>query len=110
VLAPCTHDMPCPMTGADWCHFKVRVQRSRTHMHAKQATVPFEDEPFSYLIVARNATPQGGARILSPPQISKVSANLRLCENGVVREAVIASRDKPQYKRAKKTRWGDRWE
>ena len=53
VIAPCTHQLPCPMTGTDWCHFKTRVQRSREHMHAKQATVPFEDEAFSYLVLAK---------------------------------------------------------
>jgi ribosomal protein RSM22 (predicted rRNA methylase) len=110
VLAPCTHQSQCPMVGEDWCHFKVRLQRSRTHMHAKQATVPFEDEAFSYLVLARHTVAQHGARVLSPPQTSKVGVALRLCGDDAVRETMIASRDKAPYKRAKKTAWGDIWE
>ena len=43
LVGPCTHDAPCPLAAGDWCHFKVRLQRSRAHLHAKGARVPFED-------------------------------------------------------------------
>ena len=118
VIAPCTHQLPCPMTGTDWCHFKTRVQRSREHMHAKQATVPFEDEAYSYLVLAKaplrpsttSPSKAEGGRVLAPVAINKVAATLRLCADGEVRQTVIASRDKPAYKRAKKAQWGDVWE
>jgi ribosomal protein RSM22 (predicted rRNA methylase) len=109
IVAPCTHQLACPMANDDWCHFKVRLQRSRDHMHAKQATVPFEDEPFSYLALSRESPAHTGARVLTPPLISKVQAQLRVCENGKVEERLIAARDKPEYKRAKKVQWGDIW-
>jgi ribosomal protein RSM22 (predicted rRNA methylase) len=110
VIAPCTHQLSCPLAETDWCHFKTRVQRTREHMHAKQAVVPFEDEAFSYLVVSRNGVSPSGGRILSPPDESKVRVALRLCETGAIKQAEIASRNKPAYKRAKKARWGDRWE
>ncbi len=110
VLAPCTHQNSCPMTATDWCHFKTRVQRSREHMHAKGGTVPFEDESFSYLILSRQQTTQAGARIVSPPILSKPGIALRLCDSTGLRNEVVASRDKPTYKRAKKKNWGDMWE
>src|SRR5581483_4693850 len=51
VAAPCTHDNPCPMAGSDWCHFSVRVRRSRDHRIAKGADAPFEDERYAYVAV-----------------------------------------------------------
>jgi ribosomal protein RSM22 (predicted rRNA methylase) len=112
VVAPCTHDAACPMRGGDWCHFKTRVQRSRAHMHAKQATVPFEDEAFAYLIMAREPPPAKlrEGRIIAPPVVNKVAVNLQLCVNGELQMRAVASRDKANYKRAKKISWGDMWE
>lgn len=116
VLAPCTHQKNCPMAEGgsashqDWCHFKTRLQRSREHMHAKGGTVPFEDEAFSYLIVSRRPAPQTGARIVAPVKLSKPGIGLRLCDTTGLRNELIASRDKPTYKRAKKKTWGDVWE
>ena len=46
-IAPCPHAGVCPIRAPDWCHFSVRLPRSRAHMHAKAAHVPFEDEKFS---------------------------------------------------------------
>ncbi len=109
VIAPCTHQNICPMAGNNWCHFKTRVQRSRDHMHAKQATVPFEDEAFSYLVLSRKPVPQSGGRVVAPVTVNKVAATLPLCDGAGLRDEVIASRDKPAYKRAKKTGWGDVW-
>jgi ribosomal protein RSM22 (predicted rRNA methylase) len=109
VIAPCTHQLSCPMIGDDWCHFKVRLSRSRAHMHAKNATVPFEDEPFSYLVLSRTPRPQSGARVIGPPVTSKIGVKLRLCEDGKVEERMIAARDKADYKRAKKIDWGVNW-
>ena len=43
----------CPLVAPDWCHFSVRLPRSRDHRLAKGAEVPFEDETFAYLVVAR---------------------------------------------------------
>jgi ribosomal protein RSM22 (predicted rRNA methylase) len=110
VVAPCTHQEKCPMTTTDWCHFKTRVQRSREHMHAKGGTVPFEDEAFSYLILSRSAASQSGARIIAPVAASKPGLTLKLCDATGLRYEMVASRDKPTYKRAKKKTWGQVWE
>ena len=110
VVAPCTHQLACPMMGGDWCHFKVRVQRSRAHMHAKNAEVPFEDEAFSYLVLQRQVSQQPGGRVVAPVAINKVAVTFRLCTAKGFQEVAVASRDKPAYKRAKKMAWGDLWE
>lgn len=106
-VAPCPHSASCPMSGGDWCHFSVRLARSRAHMHAKNATVPFEDETFSYLIVARQGEPSGGARVLAPPETGKAGRGFKLCTAEGLAHRHIASRDRLAYKAHKKTGWGD---
>lgn len=106
-VAPCPHDLACPMTGDDWCHFSVRLARSRAHMHAKGARVPFEDEKFAYLIVAREGAVSGAARIIAPPQHAKPGSTFRLCTEGRAEKRLIARREGTLYKQAKKLDWGD---
>ena len=107
LVAPCTHMNACPILAPDWCHFSVRLSRSRDHMHAKKAVVPFEDEKFSYVIASRQAVALEGSRILAPPVETKAEINLKLCaENGLTRQS-IARRDRAAYKRARKLEWGD---
>ena len=110
LIAPCTHMNACPIVAPDWCHFSVRLSRSRDHMHAKKATVPFEDEKFSYVIASRQPVALHGARVLSPPAENKVEIKFKLCtENGLTQRG-IARRDKAEYKRARKLEWGDLFE
>ena len=107
VIGPCTHANVCPMQGTDWCHFKTRLARSRAHMQAKSAVVPFEDESYAWIAVARQPHPLAHARILAPPNVNKVAVTLKLCSAAGLTQSIIASRSKPAYKRAKKLRWGD---
>ncbi len=108
IAAPCTHGGACPMTGDDWCHFKTRLPRSRLHMHAKAASVPFEDEAFTYLVALRKSVPSEASRILAPPVSNKTGITLKLCGAGGLEERHIPSRDKATFKAAKKLQWGDR--
>lgn len=110
VVAPCTHQNACPMATNDWCHFKARVQRSREHMHAKGANVPFEDEAYAFLVLSRHPVGQSGGRIIAPPTTTKAGVTMRLCDASGMHDEVIASRDKSTYKRAKKKAWGQVWE
>lgn len=107
VVAPCTHAAACPFAGDDWCHFSIRLARSRAHMHAKGASVPFEDERFAYLVLAREGALTPGARIVTPPQHAKPGVALRLCTLGRLETRHIARRDAAAYKKARKYDWGD---
>ena len=109
VAAPCGHEAQCPIAESDWCHFKERLARSRAHMHAKGATVPFEDEPYIYLAVTRARPKPAGPRILTPPRATKPAITLDLCTAQGRITLSIASRDHAAYKRAKKAAWGGAW-
>jgi ribosomal protein RSM22 (predicted rRNA methylase) len=106
VAAPCTHDNDCPMTGDDWCHFSQRLARSRDHMLMKGATVPFEDERYSYVAVTREKTAEG-ARILAQPLQAKPGLTFKLCDETGLRAQFVATRDKEEYRRVRKREWGD---
>ena len=107
VIAPCPHDLTCPMVGSDWCHFAVRLPRDREHRQVKGVDAPFEDEKYAYVVLARQpATPILG-RILRPPRIDKVAAVATMCSQGQVVERRIASRDRDGYRAARNWRWGD---
>lgn len=105
-VAPCTHALACPIQGDDWCHFSVRLARSRAHMHAKAASVPFEDERFAYLVLAREGAPSNLARIIAPPVHAKPGVSLRLCTEGRIETRHVARRDKASYKLARRLDWG----
>lgn len=113
ILAPCPHHAACPLTGSDWCHFSVRLPRSRDHRLAKGAEVPFEDEKFAYLIAARPVVAAGvrSARVLTPPRAGKPGIELRLCNpDGSAAARFVGRRDKAAHARARRLGWGDVFE
>ena len=110
ILAPCPHHEACPLSGSDWCHFSVRLARSRDHRLAKGAEVPFEDERFAYLLAARptvGAAPRA-PRILAPPRVGKPGIEFKLCGPGeVVEQRFVGRREKALYAVARRLGWGD---
>jgi ribosomal protein RSM22 (predicted rRNA methylase) len=110
ILAPCPHHLACPLAGEDWCHFSVRLPRSRDHRQAKGADAPFEDERFSYLVAARPDVTAATRRprVLAPPRTAKPGIALKLCGlDGEVEQRVVPKRDKPAYALARRLGWGD---
>jgi ribosomal protein RSM22 (predicted rRNA methylase) len=108
ILAPCPHEAACPLTGADWCHFSVRLPRSRDHRLAKGAEVPFEDERFAYLVAARpdmEIAPRA-PRILAPPRAGKPGIALKLCGPDGLEQRFVARRDKAAHALARRLGWG----
>lgn len=108
VLAPCPHERACPLLDPDWCHFSVRLSRSRDHMRMKGGTLGYEDEKYSYLVMARPGigAPAAG-RVLRRPEENKFSVTLALCGADGLETRAMPSRDKPAFKAAKKLDWGD---
>ena len=107
MIGPCPHESTCPMAGEDWCHFKTRLPRSRAHMQAKGASVPFEDEAFSWLAVSRFPAKLPPARIIGPASTNKVAVTMRVCDAQGAHDESFASRQKATYNAAKKLKWGE---
>jgi ribosomal protein RSM22 (predicted rRNA methylase) len=109
VLAPCPHAGACPLVSPDWCHFSVRLPRSRDHLLMKDAEVPFEDEKFAYLIAARPgvAPVARSPRVLAPPRVGKGATVFKLCGPAGLETRTVARRDKAAYAAARRLGWGD---
>ena len=107
VVAPCPHDGKCPLMAPDWCHFTQRLPRSRAHKQIKGAELPFEDEKFIYVALARAPVAQHPARVLAQPVVTKVEVTAKLCTPGGLVIAKVPRRAKADYARARRWRWGD---
>lgn len=108
VVAPCAHDEACPLDKPDWCHFAQRLARSRAHKQIKGAELPFEDEKFSYVVLAREAIAQRPARIIAPPLVTKADMRFKLCQpDGNAGIASVPRRNKAAYARVRRLGWGD---
>ena len=111
ILAPCPHEFACPVQSPDWCHFSVRVERSRMHKLAKQAVVPFEDEKYCYLAVTEKKPDVQYCRILSRPQRSSGRINISLClPNGEKDTEISTKKNKKLYSLMRRLEWGSRVE
>lgn len=109
MVAPCPHALNCPMPANDWCHFSVRVERSKQHKQAKSATLGYEDEKFSYIALAKesiSSLPQ--ARVLRHPMKHTGHISFTLCtsDNGIQKK-ILSKKEGPLYKMAKEMEWGD---
>lgn len=122
IIAPCPHQSACPMAAAgDWCHFSQRIERSSLHRQLKGGTLGYEDEKFSYIIVAKPggslALSEGNAnasaavsRIVRHPGKYSGHVKLSLCTpQGQIESRTIARSNKSAYKLARKAEWGDTW-
>lgn len=108
ITAPCPHCGECPLQKPDWCHFAVRVDRTRAHRFAKGGELGYEDEKFSYVIATRVAPTVMTSRVLRHPQHSAGKAELKLCTPTGLK-TLLASKKHPDWKQARKASWGDRW-
>ena len=75
-------------------------------MLLKDASVPFEDERYSYVVVTQERV-SSGARILAPPLETKPGMTFKLCDEKGLRAQFVAVRDKDEYRRVRKRGWGE---
>ena len=108
ILAPCPHQLVCPMAAAnDWCHFSQRLERTREHRRIKSGALGHEDEKFSYVIASRLDLPAAAARIVRHPRRHSGHVQLELCTpEGLIRKTVTKSSGEA-YKRARQAEWGE---
>jgi len=113
VLAPCPHQLACPLSAGDWCHFGARVNRTALHRRIKDADLSYEDEKYSYLATASprvvlDAPPSGEGRVIRRPAQRKGLVTLRLCRpDGAAADRIVPKRRSDLYRQARDTHWGD---
>ncbi len=108
IVGPCPHSKSCPLSKDDWCHFVTRVTRSRLHKLLKDADVPYEDEKFSYICIAKSPCKHASNRLLRHPIIKGNSIAISVCnENGTKIDKDVTKKDKETFKLVKKLNPGD---
>ena len=109
VAAPCPQgSVDCPMTGENWCHFAVRVQRTRLHKALKGGDAPFEDEKFSYLVLTRQEPKHAcRMRVLRHAQIAPGRITVPVCGEAGEKLLTVTKKD-PLWKRVRKIKWGEK--
>ena len=106
VAAPCPHGNACPMAAEDWCHFTVRVTRSRLHRLCKGGEAPFEDEKFAFLAVCRSEAKPAAARILRHPQKAGGHIGLTLCGAQGIERCIVSKKQRDAFRQARKAEAG----
>lgn len=109
ILAPCPHANACPLPEENWCHFAMRVERTALHRQLKAGVLGYEDEKFSYVVIAKHPVKSASARIVRRPNIQSGLVQLSLCTAQGLQNVAVTRRDKDDFKRARKAAWGDNW-
>ena len=107
IAAPCPHSDACPLAADDWCHFTVRVARSRLHKLLKDGDVPYEDEKFSYIALSKEPCRPAKARVLRHPYTEKGRITLELCTASGRQTRAVGKKDGTLFKAARKADHGD---
>lgn len=110
MLAPCATMDACGLED-DWCHWTVRVPRTRLMRRLKGGDAPYEDEKFAFLAVARQPGRPERGRIRRHPQMHGGWVGLSLCQDNHPedRRATRAQDGPETYKVARKAGVGDPW-
>jgi ribosomal protein RSM22 (predicted rRNA methylase) len=109
LVAPCPHAQACPLAedGKRWCHFRVRIARSRLHKAAKGGVLGYEDEPFSLVCAGRLPVSTAAARVLSTPKVHRGAVDLTLCGADGITTPTIPRKHRERYDAAAELAWGD---
>ena len=106
-VAPCPHDLPCPLPADDWCHFAIRLPRSKLHRRAKGVALGHEDEKYSYAVLSRRPVRPAAARIIRRPQLRSGHVNLVTCEPDGIRPRTVSRKAGALFREARGAAWGD---
>ncbi len=106
IVAPCPHNLPCPMAANDWCHFAQRITRSQLQRQVKHATLSYEDEKFSYIAASRTKGLPIRARVLRHPQIRPGHIHLELCTPDGLQNSIVTRKHKVAFREARDIEWG----
>jgi len=106
MVAPCPHERACPMQGKDWCHFSVRVPRSKEHRALKCGVLGYEDEKFSYVTISKEPAKLASGRIVRHPLKQKGHVILSICAQEGLIEKTVSKKAGDDYRLSRKAGWG----
>ena len=106
ISAPCPHSGNCPIEKGDWCHFSVRVARSKLHKQLKGGDAPYEDEKFCIMTATKRETDPCEQRVPRKPFIESGKITLTLCSEQGISEEIVTKKN-PLFKKARKSNVGD---
>lgn len=109
MAAPCACMDSCPIAQGDWCHFTVRIERSRLHKFLKDGSLPYEDEKFAFLAVTKEPAQPAAVRIRRHPLIRGGYVELPVCTKESAQNVKVTKKHSG-YKLARKAEVGDAWE
>lgn len=110
ISAPCPHLEACPMLGNDWCHFSIRLNRSTQHKKLKSASLGYEDEKFSYLLLSKQNPNLSYSRVIKQPQHKTGHGTLDLCtKEGKIKRLAYSKSKTPDFQQVKALVWGDKY-
>lgn len=108
IVAPCCSQAPCP---SSWCHFSLKLPRSKIHRLLKGGQLAYEFEHYCYVLATKTGHFCEAPSVQDMPKISKASVRFRVCAEGELRDIEVSRRQEPDlYKQCKKMEWGDRFE
>ena len=103
VTAPCKHEK-CGLKN-DYCQFYARIERSSLMKLSKNASLPYEDEKYFYLLIdkqVKNDSKEDLGRVIYRPKITTNFVDLKICTRDGVVQKNITKKDKEVYKKARK--------
>lgn len=110
LAAPCTHSGTCPLAVEmphKWCHFSVRVERSKLHRQVKpDADLSYEDEKFAYIVATRQKPAMPAIRLIGHPRGTRV-VEVDVCASSGEAKHLAIAKSHPQHKAFRKAEWGD---
>lgn len=109
LIAPCTHDLPCPMNGreGDWCHFFAEPPGEIFHSpfwreFSLQLEIDLRALPYSFLATSKTAAarwPGDAERLIGRPRTLKAHCELLCCGAGGLVTRTLQKRDLPELYR-----------
>lgn len=101
ILLPCGNK-DCPLQGNDWCHFSLKIPRTKNHILLKNARLPYEDEKFCYIIISKQQKSISYTnRIIKRPIKKKGHTIYDICSPNGLRRISLSN------KLSDKKSWGD---
>lgn len=106
IISPCPHEDVCPTNDNDWCHFSIRINRTKIHRQAKNSMLSYEDEKYSYICVSKLKRSNIRDRILRHPKIHSGHISIKTCTIDGIKDITITKKESELYKKVRKVKWG----